>query len=293
MKGYIVHRLLKILIVGTLSLLLSTCASVTQLLDAMGVQKPTAQVAGVRITDVSFDEIDFLFDVEINNPNNIGIQLAAYDYRFIINDQDFLQGNQKSGLEIVKNGTSSLPVPVKIVFLDLYNLISSLKTQDSTLYKLSCGLSFDLPVLGAVRVPVSTSGQVPLIKLPAVSLKNVKVQNIGLSGADIALNIDVRNPNSLLLKLGTFNYNFDVGGTNWANGTSSQIHSVSPGGETIIQFPISLNFIEMGRNIFLLLTGSSDLNYHLTGDFNVGTSWPLLDNIPLKIDESGKVPLLK
>jgi len=270
-----------------------SCANLTQLLSNMQVKKPAAKVTGAKITGVSFDDLDMVFDLEIENPNNIGVKMAGFDYKIDVNENVFIQGDQQSKLEIAKNGKSTLPIPVKIIFADLYNLIAGIKSQDSTTYQLSCGLTFNLPVLGNVRVPVSHRGSLPLIKLPSISLKNIQINSIGLNGADLSLNLDIKNPNPVLLKLNQMNYNLDISGFNWIHGTSTKVKEISPNGEASLKLPISLNFLEMGRNIFALLTGSSDLDYRFTGDVVLGTSWDLLNNVQLSLDESGKVPLLK
>jgi len=285
----IVQSILTILIV----LNLYTCANVAQLLNTMQVKEPTARVTGAKIAGVTFNDIDMVFDLEIENPNNIGVKMAGFDYKIEVNNNAFIQGDQQSTLEIAKNGKSSLPIPVKIVFTDLYNLFAGMKNQDTTTYQLSCGLTFNLPVLGNVRVPVTHNGSLPLIKMPSISLNNIQVNNIGISGADLSLNLKIKNPNSLLLNLNNLNYNLDVSGYNWVRGTSNVLNQVSPKGESILKIPVSLNFAEMGLNLFSLLTGSSNLDYRFTGDLDVGTSWDLLKDVRLSLDESGKVPLLK
>jgi LEA14-like dessication related protein len=270
-----------------------SCANLTQLLNTMQVKKPGAKVTGARITDATFRDLDMVFDLEIDNPNNISVALAGFDYKLDVNDNAFVQGDQQSSLEIEKYGKSTLPIPVTVVFADLYNLFTGMKSRDSTTYKLSCGLTFDVPVLGNVRVPVSYTGSLPLLKIPSISLKNIQIDRIGLGGADLSLNIGIKNPNPILLKLQQLDYSLDINGFNWVSGTSNSLNEVSPKGESVLKLPLSLNFLEMGRNIFALLNGSSKLDYRFTGNLAMGTSWNLLNNINLSLDDTGKVPVLK
>ena len=107
------------------------------------------------------------------------------------------------------------------------------------------------------------------------------------------LNIGIKNPNPILLKLQQLDYSLDINGFNWVSGTSNSLNEVSPKGESVLKLPLSLNFLEMGRNIFALLNGSSKLDYRFTGNLAMGTSWNLLNNINLSLDDTGKVPVLK
>ena len=56
-------------------------------------------------------------------------------------------------------------------------------------------LFFEIPVLCTVEVPVEHQGEVPLLKLPSLMPHTLRVERIGLSSADIILEIEVENPN--------------------------------------------------------------------------------------------------
>jgi hypothetical protein len=63
--------------------------------------------------------------------------------------------------------------------------------------------------------------------------------------------------------------------------------------DNIVTIPLSLNFLNMGRSAYNLLSGNEELNYQLQGNADLGTSIKLLGDFKLPFDQSGKVKLFK
>lgn len=273
---------------GLMLLYLLSCSTFRKLAK---VQKPKVSVDNVRFTGISFDDIGLAFDVKIDNPNQLSAKLAGFDYDLHINDASFLKGQQDSELNIEAMGQSTLEVPLTLNFKDLYKTYRSLQNQDSSEYKIDLGLDFDLPVLGKTRIPVSKKGFVPLIKLPTVKVASLKVQKMGLSGADLDLKLQIDNPNAFNLLASNLNYNFSVNGQSWVKGTSPENIRVDEKGESIMSIPISLDFFSLGQTALQLLSGDQSINYSFQGNVDLNTSMPMLKQFKLPIDKSGQLDL--
>lgn len=269
---------------------LAACSAVNELLSN-SIQKPTANVNNVRISGLSFDAVDLLFDINVNNPNSVGINLQGFDYDFTINNNSFLQGNNQDGLQIEGNGSSTVQIPLKVGFADLYRTFQSIKNLDSTGYELKTGFTFNLPVLGAVRVPVNKSGNIPLLKLPKINLSSLKLQKLSLTGADVELAVNLENSNGFPLNLDKLNYEFDVNGRKWGLGSVTQGMQLNSNGSSTLRIPLSLNFLEMGRSVYNLISGDNNLNYSLKGNANISSGMELLKALDLDFDKSGQVNL--
>ena len=262
------------------------CATLQQLAN---IQQPTVDVQNVRFTGMSFDSLDLAFDLKITNPNPISASLAGFDYDFQIADASFLKGNQDKQLTLQANGESILEIPLTLNFKDLYNTFQALKNQDSSAYKLVCGLSFNLPVLGPTRIPVSKSGSLPNLKLPDVSIGSLKLNKISLTGADLDLKLNVKNANTFSFLLNKLNYDFAVNGKTWVKGLSQNQMQVKEKAESAIAIPISLNFLEMGTAIYQMINGNQKLNYQLKGNVDLNSSLPMLGQVSLPLDRVGEI----
>ncbi|MCZ6677724.1 MAG: LEA type 2 family protein [Candidatus Poribacteria bacterium] len=271
--------------------LLSGCAMFEGLLGGVKVELPQVEFTGAKIDSLSFDGVGFLFDLQIRNPNALGIKLAGFDYDFLIDGTSFLTGNQEKGLEIPARGASTVQIPLSLRYVNLYKTFQSLRDQDESTYQINAGFSFNLPVLGDVRVPVSKAGNFPVLKLPTVNLDALKLTSLGLSGAKLKLGIRLKNPNAFLMILDRFQYQFNINGKRWIAGEATESTQVAEKGESLIEIPISLDFFKIGTSVYQLLKGDQSLNYQFQGSLDLKTSLPLLGQVTLPFDRLGQVEL--
>jgi LEA14-like dessication related protein len=105
---------------------------------------------------------------------------------------------------------------------------------------------------------------------PVVTLRDVKLQGIGLTGGSFDVVLSVYNPNGYRLDASQLNYNLFVDTLRFANGTLNQRFNVQENDSTLVTVPINFTYAgvgEAGRQ--LLNTGS--VNYRVAGDVTVAT----------------------
>ena len=105
---------------------------------------------------------------------------------------------------------------------------------------------------------------------PVVTLRDVKLQGIGLTGGSFDVILSVYNPNGYRLDASQINYNLFVDSLRFANGTLNQRFTVQENDSTLVTVPINFSYSgvgEAGRQ--LLNTGS--VNYRVNGDVTVAT----------------------
>jgi len=271
---------------------LSSC-SIFNSMVGQRVKKPEVDFVGAKLSNLSFDAADLLFDLKIRNPNAVGLKMAGFDYDLLINGNSFLNGKQDRNVEIGAGGESTVQVPLRLGYLNLYQTFQSLRDQDASTYQVNFGFSFDVPVLGVVNIPVSKSGELPLLKLPKVKLEALKVGRLSLTNSELLLSVKLDNPNAFSMLLDQFQYQFDVSGRSWFSGDSRDSVQIPEKGESLISIPVSINFLEVGRAAYQLITGDSDLDYQFGGEIDLDTSVPLLGRVSLPFDHSGKIKVIR
>jgi LEA14-like dessication related protein len=125
----------------------------------------------------------------------------------------------------------------------------------------------------AVAVGCSTLGKAAF-QQPVVQLKDVAVQGVGLTGGQLAVKLNVYNPNGYRLDATRLSYNVQVGdsgsGVNLANGILDSQFSVQSGDSTTVTIPVSFTYSGIGAaGRQLLNTGG--VPYRVNGDVTVGT----------------------
>ncbi len=267
--------------------------TVQELLDTANVKKPEVDLSRISISDLSFESISLLFDFSVRNPNAVGARLTSLIYDLEINSRSFISGNQDKGIELPARGESSLELPVTFVFDDLYRIYQDLKDKDSTTYKISSTLSFNVPVLGAVNVPVSKSGYMPVIRIPAVSFHSLKLNSLSLSSADLTLKMQIENSNSAGFSVDQLDYTLGIGGREWVSGRQKNPISVKGKQKSVVEIPISLNILELGQSIAQALTSKTRLNYTLKGGMDVSAVLPIAFKQHVDFDRTGDTLLGK
>ncbi len=272
--------------------MLSSCAILEGFIKE-GAKKPEVSFVDAKISGLSLNAVDLLFDLKIQNPNSVGVNLAGFDYDLLLNGNPFVNGNQSKGIEIPSQGEEKIQLPLTLKYTDIYKTFQNLREQGASNYQMKFGFSFDVPVLGAVRIPVSKSGEIPMVKIPKLSFGSLKLDKLNLTGADLKLSLKLNNPNIFSMILSKMQYDFKLNGQNIISGLTEKTMQVNEKGEGMIEIPVSVDFITAGRSVYKILNGDRALDYQLGGNLDLATSLPILGNVNLPFSLSGSTDIIK
>ncbi|MFQ5651950.1 MAG: LEA type 2 family protein [bacterium] len=270
----------------------SGCAIINDIVES-SFEKPKISFVAVKIESLSFEAIGLAFDLKIENPNPVSVSLAGYDYNLLLNDHSFVSGSQNEHLTIKADDESIVRVPVTLKYKDIYETLTDLAGADEADYQFSLGLSFELPVLGKQRLPVSKTGTFPLLKVPTLNMQSMRLSRLSVTSADLILTVEFGNPNLSAFVLKNIDYTLEVAGKQWLTGCRRQSIHLAPNHKTAVQFPFSLNFFEIGKSVFGLLTAGAPLHYRFKGQVDIGSMLPLMGDVRMPFDQSGEIEIIK
>ena len=282
------HRLVRIALLLAGLAVLAGCETIRALLT---FQEPEVRAVGARVSELSFGGAEITVDLEVENPNPVSVTLQGFSYELFIEGQRFLGGSMDEGVQIDANGRSDLSVPVAFGFVDLLSTVQSLGDAVEARYALLVEVQFELPIIGELTVPVATEGTFPVIRRPGIELRAAHLQSIGLSGAEMELEIQVSNPNATGLRIESLVYQFSVQGESWVDGETSRPQLVRPLQESTVTLPFTLRFLSVGRAARTILMGDDSLDYRLDLSAVIGTDIELVPAITLPLTLQGTVPL--
>lgn len=263
---------------------LSGCAELAKHAETV---KPTAQLTGARLANISFDQVDLVFDLEVENKNPIELDLAGLDYDFKIEDQSLVSGVTAKAIKLKANGTSPVELPVTLKFDDLKNLPGELWNKDKLAYDLQTTFNIMLPVIGNYAIPVSKQGELPVPKIPGIKLKGVKIKNLSFTSANLVAQVEVDNPNDFDIAVRNFNYQLNINQVQWGQGEISKSNNIPGKGKGVIDIPVKLNLLSIGSAASSLLKKGSSLEYQLKGNATLDTGLELLNGYNLPLDIKG------
>ena len=127
-----------------------------------------------------------------------------------------------------------------------------------------------------------------VFKEPVVTLQNVQLKGIGLTGGSLDVLLNVYNPNKFTLDATRMTYRLMVDSIPFGTGVVESKFSVSANDSSVVRIPLDFSYSgigEAGRQ--LLNTGS--VNYRVLGDVIVGTP---LGNFTVPYDRTGRFSAL-
>jgi len=107
---------------------------------------------------------------------------------------------------------------------------------------------------------------------PIVSLKDVRVRGLGLTGGQLDVLLSVYNPNHYRLDATHLTYRLNMAGDSItiADGSTDNRFTVQDSDSTTVTIPVSFSYAGLGAaGRSLLNTGA--VNYHVLGDVTVGS----------------------
>ena len=264
------------------------CNSLQQLAN---IQKPDISFADMKISELTLQDVELLFDLKVDNPNPLAIKLSGYEYDFFVNEASFVKGQQSLSTQIEASGESIIQVPVRMTYGELLDTFNSLRSKDETGYTFKANVNVDAPVLGLINIPVEKTGTFPVIKMPKISIGDLLVKNLSFTKADLELQLNVENPNGFDLLLNALNYDVIINGLTSLSGSTEETVTVNKKGEGSIKIPLSLNILQLGMSAYNILKGDEPLEYSLNGDANIGADLPLFESSTFNFNRSGQVDL--
>jgi LEA14-like dessication related protein len=144
-------------------------------------------------------------------------------------------------------------------------------------------------VLGAATAAIALTGACSALgkqafQQPVVQLKDVAVQGVGLTGGQLAVKLNVYNPNGYRLDATRLSYNVNVGdNVQLAQGTLDGQWTVQAGDSTIVTVPVSFTYSGIGAAGRQMMN-SGAVPYRVNGDVTVGT---VVGNFTVPYSSSG------
>ena len=267
---------------------LAGCAQLAKYTDTI---KPTAKLTGMRLANIDFDKVDLVFDLAVENKNPVALNLAGLDYDLKIDNQSVVSGVTAQAIKIKAKTTSPVQLPITLKFADLKKLPGELWNKDRLAYDLKTTFNIKLPVIGNYAIPVSKKGELPVAKIPEVKIKGIKIKDLSVTSVYIITQVEINNPNTFNLALSDFNYQLNVNRQKWGQGKIKQNYNIPEKGKGIIEIPVKLDLLTMGKSTYKLLLNKAALEYQLTGSASLDTGLELLQNYNLPLNIRGRTSL--
>lgn len=124
---------------------------------------------------------------------------------------------------------------------------------------------------GAACASSSGSGPEPMYR-PEVSVQEVRLSGIGISGGSMNVDLELRNPNRFRIEAPVINYRVLVDTVLIGSGTYEGDFSLRGRRSTSIRIPVRFKYSDIGPTGRALLS-SGTVEYRIVGDVTAGSSY--------------------
>jgi LEA14-like dessication related protein len=225
-----------------------------------------------RLPQIDFQgaELDLVFLV--NNPNAIGLDLTHASYNLEVEGHKVASGTPRNGLQIPARGTSEVTFPAKLQWNDIAPALEAVFAMDQVRYKASGELG-----IGPVMLPLQHEGTFAAPKVPKLDVGAPQITSLSLTGARMALPLQIENVNGFPLPLGGILGTVDIAGSRVGRIALPEAAPVPANGHTTLNVPLNVSFLQTGAAVAQAIrTGVAEVK--IDGILNAGNA-----SIPVKV----------
>jgi LEA14-like dessication related protein len=261
-------RLFTIFLVSTIFCLwFSSCESLRAVL-----QEPRVSLRTVDLGGISFNGVDMIARLNVENPNSFDIPFPEIDWHVFINDNSFVSGTLTNDTRLRSRRTVTVDVPFSVSYSGLFNSIASLWGASEAGYHIALGIRFPLPIISGKTYNVDFSGVIPLLQVPRIQAGSFSTGRIDFTGVEQNWIFTVENPNAFPIPLPDLNWNYAVNGVALVRGGvvgAGQIDALS---ETPVNIRVGVQYADILAVLGTLANSSQvsslmklDSNFNLPG----------------------------
>jgi LEA14-like dessication related protein len=254
---------------------------------AVPPEHPVARLTFDRIEAVTPDGLSLVFRLEADNPRNEAASVRAAAWKTAVNGVEregagvlTLEGEAPAALAASSSGTFFLRLETPLT-------PEAFPAGADGEAMVAADLIFTYVSGGEVTIPVSAAATFPLLREPLVRITAIAVKKAELINTRFKVSLKIDNPNVFPVELSAFSYELYNAGRLWADGTKKDVLNIPSESSAETDIFLTMNFINMSRELLNQITALRDIHYRFTGEAVVSTGMNFFPQFTMKYDLSG------
>jgi len=222
---------------------LSAC-SLLQRAGSSAFERPTLSFKEARLPNVDFQGAELELVFLVDNPNPVGLDLTRASYDLEVEGHKVASGTPRNGLQVPAKGTAAVTFPAKVQWNDIAPALEAVFAMDQIRYKASGELGF-----GPVVLQLQHEGTFAAPKMPKLDVGSPRITSLSLTGARLALPLQIENVNGFPLPLGGILGTVDIAGSRVGRIALPEAAPVPAKGRTTLDVPLNVSFLQTGAAV--------------------------------------------
>ncbi|MDR2965360.1 MAG: LEA type 2 family protein [Treponema sp.] len=263
---------------------LATCQTLMSAVD-----EPVVSFHSAEVTGITFNGVQLLCKVQIENPNAFDIPFPEIGWQLFLNSNSLINGTIKNNQRLKAKNATIVEVPVRVDYLEVFNAAASLKGQNTANYKAALAVKFPIPVIRDKVWNLEYEGNLPLPQMPRLSAPSLRFEKADLSSTTIVFTVNVQNPNPFELPAPKINFDFQVNRTSVVNSSTSSDSALTPNSTTPVSMRFTVRQADIVRVLASNLLTASSIACNLNTSFDFGI--PAFGSDAVNLQVPGTLPL--
>ncbi|VAH57321.1 unnamed protein product [Triticum turgidum subsp. durum] len=238
--------------------------------EAVSFGKPTADITGIHIPQISLEKVELIADVLITNPNPVPIPLVDIEYLIESEGRKLMSGAIPDAGTIDAHGSETVKIPVLLIYDDIKSTYGDIKPGSIIPYLVKVILHVDIPVIGRISLPLEKAGEIPVPYKPDVDISKIKFEKFSFEEATATLHLNLDNKNDFDLGLNALDYEIWLSNVSIASAETKESTNIKKQEVTTMTLPISFRPKDFGSAMWDMIRGKGT-GYTIKGHIDVNT----------------------
>ena len=248
--------------------------------------RPKASLSFDRVEAENPEDLTLWFNLDAENPRGEDARIAVSVWYASFNGETEVPGVAFTAPQGFLAGGEKTTFPLRLE-VDPKKLLKDTAAGDCET-ELGFDLVFDFGGGKTETIPVKAAAAFPLIFEPEFHIMSVAVKKAELIDTRFKVKIRLRNPNFFPLELSAFSFELYSGSRLWADGSKRNIMVIPQGQSAETDLLLTMNFIDMRRNLLDQVIAMEQINYRFAGEAPVSTGIEYLPRFRWKFNQSGR-----
>lgn len=287
-KGIIISAIMVAVLAAGLYLVMNKKGSGKEVADYV---VPEIQLAQMQLTNLTAEKAEMNMNMLINNPAPVGLSIDSLHYVIYIEANEVARTTYPDAVRIEANDSSNISLPLTLYYDKLESVIQKLEQQgkDSVTYKVDATIFTDMALIPKDKLNMSVEKQLPLIRIPEVEIKDLDVNDLGLSGATLNVEALVKNKNVFPISFRDMDYSVEIEDNDPVEGHKQGTVHIPAKGSATITIPAELNLKEMGKSLVDLIRKGDEVSYNFDMNTEMVSDSEIMEDSKIKLNASGKL----
>lgn len=209
----------------------------------------TADIALVKVNEVSLESTKSEFHLKLNNPSIIPVMLNNIDVNISIADQPLMKIVKKGPINIKGHSSTTIVFPLSFRFDSIYSIFRKVLKKEGLDFSADGVVTLDA-IIGDPDVYFKISGTLPLEIPPEITLDSWRVRDMNFRHTLFDMTLKIKNASDHDQKIRNFDYSVGFKYLDVVDKENKTITLLKPGESLLIEIPTEIDIASIRNSGF-------------------------------------------